>query len=575
MLVVIACAFAAPAGALAAADTTTVVATASGDQAATHALLQADYRLAKATLAHALATEDAVARTAQVLGRECKGVLRGAPDESVLEEEGPSAPRPRPSGRVRGERARSEQEKQKISGAINETIFAAAYRVLRDPYDAYIATIDGLTWSNPTINALVHERAVRYREDLTGPSISVCGELRAWAASGFHVLPPGIKRLEEASEARNQQAAQSNIGALLRPYEDPADRVTIRRIAVLDKKLTDEERNDNVSLRAEYRMGLALGEKRSRFIEQRLAPVIGKGRISAGMTFVIRPDINKNSHGSCRHEVEVEVREGNSGESGDICLSEGARSQPSGSCSGLVETVELATPPHVLRARVRLSNGHTIMASVTQIPAKDGGPAGVFVDSFRGYNAHPVSLQELSRDRRILRTVSLNRVRCSKELEAEGPEPPQFVSLATVTTPSGEPLTIEGTLLRFRDRTEFSLGPQTVMHKARTGEEHAKSKQFQWELSTECAPHPYSLITGILLSPGGSVLARTPAGLTPLTKVELATSLHAEGPLFYGIYATPPTEIIVERADGSILYTENLAAQATEETEFCEGYAER
>ncbi len=493
----------------------------------------------------------------------------------MLEEEGPSAPRPRLSGRVQGERARSEQEKQKINGAINETIFAAAYRVLRDPYDAYIATIGRLTWSNPTINTLIHERAMRYREDLTGPSISVCGELRAWATSGFHMLPSGIKRMEETSEARNQQAAQGNLGALLRPYEDPSDHVTIRRIEVLDKKLTDEERNDNVSFRAEYRMGLALGEQRSRFIEQRLAPVIGKRQLSAGMTLVIRPDINKNSHGSCRHEVEVEFREGNSGESDDICLSEGARSQPSGSCSGSVENVELATPPHVLRVRVRLGNGRVVMASVTQIPAKDGGPAGVFVDAFRGYNTHPVSLQELSRDGRVLRTVSLNRVRCSKELEAEGPEPPQFVNLATVTTPSGEPLIIEGTLLRFRNRTEFSLGPQTVMHKAQTGEEHTKPTQFQWKLSTECAPHPYSLITGILLSPGGSVLARTPAGLTPLTKVELATSLHAEGPLFYGIYTTPPTEIIIERADGSILYTENLTARATEETEFCEGYAER
>jgi hypothetical protein len=54
----------------------------------------------------------------------------------------------------------------------------------------------------------------------------------------------------------------------------------------------------------------------------------------------------------------------------------------------------------------------------------------------------------------------------------------------------------------------------------------------------------------------------------------LAASTHAGGPLFYGVYTTPPTEIIVERSDGSILYSESLAAKATEETEFCEGYAE-
>lgn len=63
--------------------------------------------------------------------------------------------------------------------------------------------------------------------------------------------------------------------------------------------------------------------------------------------------------------------------------------------------------------------------------------------------------------------------------------------------------------------------------------------------------------------------------LVSLTKVELAASTHVPGPLFYGVYPTPPTEIVVERSDGSVLCTESLAAKATEETEFCEGYAER
>lgn len=575
ILAVLAFGLVAPSNTLAAADSTTIATTASGDRAATRALLEADYRLTKATLTRFQPARAAEARAAEALGRECKGVLHGAPDESVIEEEGPSVQQPRLSGRAQGERARSEQEKQKIGEEINETIFAAADRVLRDPYDAYIATIDRLTWSDPTINALVHQRTVRLRENLTGPPVSACGEMRAWAASGFHVLPAGIKRLEEAREARDKQAVQGDLGALLRPYESSADRVTIRRITALGRKLSEAERNDNASLRAHYRMELALGEKPSRFAEQQAAPVIGKGRTSAGTTFVIRRSVGTGFSRSCRHEVEVEVREGNGGESGGVCLNEGNRSQPSSSCSGSVETVELATTPGVRRARVRLGNGRTITVSVVQISAKDGGPAGIFIDAFRGYNAQPVSLQELSRNGRVVRTVSLNRVRCSKRLPTEAPEPPQFVDLATVTTPSGEPLTIEGMLLRFRDRTEFSLGPQTVMHRARTGEERTKAKQFQWELSTECAPHPYSLIAGILRPPGASVLARTPAGLTPLTKVELATSLHAEGPLFYGIYVTPPTEIVVERSDGSVLYTESLAAQAAEETEFCEGYAER
>jgi hypothetical protein len=72
----------------------------------------------------------------------------------VIEEEGPLASRPRFSGRAQAERARSEHEKQTIDLQTDETISAAADDVLRDPYEAFIATAERLTWSAPTITAL-------------------------------------------------------------------------------------------------------------------------------------------------------------------------------------------------------------------------------------------------------------------------------------------------------------------------------------------------------------------------------------------------------------------------------------
>lgn len=548
---------------------------APGDRVATHALLKAEYELAKAILARTQAAEAAMARAAKALGHECRDVLRGVPVESVIEEEGPSASEPRLSGRAQGERARSEKEKQTIDLEIDEAIFDVADRVLRGPYQAFIAMAGRLTWSDPTINALVHQRTAQLREDLIGPPVAVCAEMKIWATSGFHLLPPGSKRLQETEEAHSKQAVPGGLAVLLRPYEGPAERAIVRRVAALrERQLGEEKRTGERVLSAEYHMKLAFGEKVSRFEEQRFAPAIGKGRTSAGTTFVIRRSVGNSPRDSCRHEVEVEVHEGNGGESGGVCLSEGAHSHPSSSCSGPVETIELATSPDVHRARVRLSDGRTVTVSVVQVPAKDGGPAGILVDAFHGYNSYPISVQELNRDGRVQRTVGLSRVRCTKEPAADAPEPPQFVNLATVMTPSGEPLTISGTLLQFRRHTEFSLGPQPGIRNSEGREERGERKQFQWSLSTECAPHPYSLLDGILLSPGASVLARTSAGLTPLTKVELAASMHAGGPLFYGVYATPPTEIVVENSDGSVLYTESLAAEAAEEAEFCEGYTE-
>lgn len=107
----------APAGALAVASGSqrvTVATTTPRDRAATHMLLKAEYELAKATLARVQATEDAVAGAAEALGDECKGVLRGAPNHSVIEEEVPPRSTSKLSGHAQGERARSELEERTI-----------------------------------------------------------------------------------------------------------------------------------------------------------------------------------------------------------------------------------------------------------------------------------------------------------------------------------------------------------------------------------------------------------------------------------------------------------------------------
>ena len=529
----------------------------------------------KATLVGEGTAEAAVARVAKALAHECRGMLRGAPRRPVIEVESHRRSTQRLSGRAQGERARSELEERTISMELDQTIAARAGRVLRGPYDTYIATADRLTWSDPTITALVRQKAARLREDLAGPPVALCAEMRSWAASGFHQLPPGSRRWEEAERARDKQTVEGNLEKLLRPYEGPAERTILQRTEALTEQRSEKERANQADTIALYHMALALGEKPTRFGEQIFGPVISRGRTQTGTRFVIRASAGKGLFsGSCKHEVQVEIRKRRNGGATDICLGEAARQSLSGSCSGPVETLQFATPPDVRRVRVRLSNGRTVTVSVVQIPAKDGGPAGIFIDTFRGYNPYPVSGQKLDSAGKIVRTVGLSGMRCTKK-PGGGPEAPQSVNLATITAPYGEPLSIEGTLLHYEGHTELVLAPETGLRNSAGGDERGKPKQFKWNLSTECAPHPYSLLAGILAPPGASVLVRIPAGLAALTKIELAASMHAEGPLFYGIYTTPPTEIIVENADGTILYTENLAHKATEETEFCEGYAER
>jgi hypothetical protein len=550
-------------------------AAAPNDRAATRALLEAEYRLAKATLARARTTEDAAAHAAETIGDECRSVLRGLPSSGAAIEGGPSPrPKPRPSARAQGEHARTELEKRTIDQEIDQTITAKADRDLRDPYDAYIATVHRLGWSNATITALVRQQAASYQEALAKLPVAACAEMRAWAASGFHRLPAGSKSFAASKQARDKRAVIGDLEELLRPYESLADRAIIRRTEAVEERQREADRASAVEQLAVYRMESTLGEKPVRFFEAFFGPVIAR-RHMQGVTIVIRASLGKNREGSCRHEVHIEFREGHGGSTGGLCLDQRDGSSLSSGCSGSTETIEIPTPPGVVRARVRLSNGRTLMVAIVKIPAKDGGPAGVFAGAFRGYNRYPVSMQELNSNGGVVRTIGLRKARCVKEPGGGESEGPQFVNLATVTSPYGEPLSIEAMLHRFQGQTEFSLISEAGVHSSESQAEPGKPKQFQWQLATECAPHPYTLLYGILTPPGASILVRTPTGLTPLTKIELSATAHAGGPLFYGIYTAPPTEIVVQNADGTILHTESLAAKAVEETEYCEGYAER
>jgi hypothetical protein len=542
----------------------------SANRAATYELVRDDYKLDEALLAHISALQAAEAVAAEGLGRECRGVLKGAPDELVLEEEGPSAPHPDLSGGLQAERARSEQEKQILEHEVGQALEGEAQVIVRGADETYAAAIEKLHWSEPEINALIQRRAEALRAGPERSRSGVCAELRAWAASDFRVLPPGAKRLQETEEAPSH-FGEENLRTLLAPYEDAASRALLRRVEGVRKQLMQAVRADAVAATALVKMDLALGEKVSRSTEQQLAPVIARGKTAAGSTFVIRAAVPETPQHGCAHSVNIEIneRESNGGSSGELCLGKSARSRPSGECSGPVETIKLVTTPTARKARVLFSNARSVRVSVIQIPAKDGGPGGVLIDAFRGYDPYPVSVQELSSNGHVLATVSVARIRCEKETPANSVGVPQFIALATATTPSGEPLTVTGTLHRVGLQTEFFLGPQSAKRDKKAHDEAGHPKLFQWELATECAPHAYSMIAGLLPSPGATVLARTPSGLTPLTKVELPAGTHTQSPLFYGVYTTPPTEIIVKDSEGSTLYTENLATQATEETEYC------
>ncbi len=553
------------------------------DAAATRAYLEDVYGLDQALLDDAPSVRSAAVAISSRLSGECAGVLSGEPSQE-LSLGAPASQTPR----EKGERQRSQLEAQTIEEELTTTLFAATYRPDLTALNAYREQVARLSWSNPTIAQLVAFQATLAAESATSPATEACADMRMWAQSGYHVLSASSRAFQEAqmdqdeATAKEAPRSRSSVGTLLRRFENAADRRLISRTEPLRAKLVE-----SLSSLPKVFAGLrrALGVAEGQFEKREREPVLARGKTSAGTTFLVRRDASPESFGAtCAHSVTVELKEAPSNprrpstggsSSGSECLTGRSPSHPSASCGGGIETLELAVPASVSEVRLKLSNGQAITTPVVRVPRRDGGPGGVYVQAVRGYTHYPVSLTELNAGGKAVRTLKVG-FRCEREV----PEPgPSFVNLVQGTAPGGETFYVAASIVHFgHDQTSFNL-----MLSSRNGRNYdegasessgAKPKAFQWSLGVECPPHEFAIVYGILSAPGDSVLARTPTGLVPLTKVELAPDLHSGGPLFYDAFASVPSELVVLASNGSTLYTESLVADAKEEAEYCEGYAE-
>jgi hypothetical protein len=548
------------------------------DTVATHAYLQADYEFLRVALHTTPAVLKAESKIAEGIGRECAGVLKGAPSDTFGS--GPNSS----SRRTQGEQQRSQQELTTINAELSRTLNAPGAQRASAAAETFIAAVGSLSWSNPLIAVLVRFDDARMREKLTPSRLDVCADMKAWAASSFHVLSPASKAFAAAVQDGEKGRPEGTENELLKPYEGPAERAIIKRTDAL-------ERDPIVGLakgRAPYeRLERELGVPEEGF--QRLAnePILARGKTHAGATFILRRETAGLLGNGCRaHAIEVDVQEPSKSDPGSVsgggqslCLHGHSHGQPSENCSGAVLTVYGAVAPSVRTVLLDLSNGRTISARPIEISKKHGGPAGVFVQGLRSYSTSVVALTELDADGTVVRTVNLTpALRCPRDEGGAETKGPRFVSLAQGRLPDGESFGIQALLFSFGNHYEFSLVADAGDHGTSESSDalvpKPPRKAFEWSLQDECPPQPFAVIYGTLAPPGESVAARTPEGLIPLTKVALAAHLHSGGPLFFGAFSSVPSELIVSGSDGATLYSESLAVRDKEEAEFCEGYAE-
>src|SRR5271166_1644670 len=397
------------------------------DRAATRAYLEAQYLLDQSLVASAPASQAATEGVIVALGRECPGVLAGAPHDPLrtLFESLPQSRSPRQTGELE----REDRQLNDLQGELELAFAAPAIGLDRQAALAYAHTVGSLRWSSHALTVLERGRAAELEWELQSPPPQVCTDMKAWATSGYSTLSSATKALIRGREAviRALVHVLEELGLPssdpLAGYEGAPEKALARKIAGLERVLRGVTR----TLRpAEAELQRTLGVS----VPETEAPSkgsveIGHGQTAAGSSYTVW--LEPKPERQCQLSLTVQETESSSASNGVIeassfgtgeaCLSRSHPEAPTVECRGEgLLTIEAQTLPDARSVRLHLSDGRQITSTVALVPAQLGGPAGFYYQVLRGPSPVPVSLTEVDADGTVLRTVTLpRRPKCVKQ----------------------------------------------------------------------------------------------------------------------------------------------------------------
>jgi hypothetical protein len=184
---------------------------ATGDQVATHAYIQANYALARASVARRGAAQARIERFNDELARECPRVGIGSPENEAS---------------------------QPISHEVAVALWSLSYGTTAGPIRTFVATVKRLRWSNRAVTRLAQRYGTDLHELATLSLPHLCEDVRAWKATGYQVIAPAVVSLVARVEAIEPKTIPPR---LLAPYERGADASILARTKGLETKLEEEE----------------------------------------------------------------------------------------------------------------------------------------------------------------------------------------------------------------------------------------------------------------------------------------------------------------------------------------------
>jgi hypothetical protein len=185
----------------------------SGDVAATHAYIRANYALVQTARTNLGTSEAALTSLLSGVRRECPNAAAESPQDH-----------------------NSEQLSNEVVLAMR---IAATHPDLR-AIGNYTRAVKGIRWSNHTLTSTIQSYVSGLKTLATLPAPNLCADIKAWAVGGFHTLSASTIQLDGQFETANQAAGELP-ALLLAPYARPQERGILRRTSQLEVQLGDAE----------------------------------------------------------------------------------------------------------------------------------------------------------------------------------------------------------------------------------------------------------------------------------------------------------------------------------------------
>ncbi len=131
----------------------------------------------------------------------------------------------------------SEQE-QLLSSEVAGALWATGYRTEAKVVQKFVKAVGPLTWSNPAITRAARKFTKSLHAMTELPVPDLCGDVRAWTASGYKAMPANVAQYDRRVEAIEIKEIPRT---LLLPYAQSSDRALIAADVRLDTRFGELE----------------------------------------------------------------------------------------------------------------------------------------------------------------------------------------------------------------------------------------------------------------------------------------------------------------------------------------------